>query len=204
MEIINDNKELKKLLEDSNFQTIKFCLLGIDNTGKTSLLDRIVYQKNFKYFKESIQGNISNTHANHRIIFVKNKYKLFKLELLDIPGQLIYFSLIEDFYQDIDVILNFYDPFKKESFDYIKRCFQSISELNNPSLCTYIIIKNKNDLNETKDQKIMISDEEILEYADKNNLSFRNLSNLEKYSLGIEEIIEDCINDYLHKNNKNL
>ena len=47
----------------------------------------------------------------------------------------------------------------------------------------------------------MISDEEILEYADKNNLSFRNLSNLEKYGSGIEEIIEDCINGYLNKNN---
>ena len=34
----------------------------------------------------------------------------------------------------------------------------------------------------------MISDEEVLEYADKNNLSFRNLSNLEKYGSGIEEI----------------
>ena len=72
--------------------------------------------------------------------------------LWDIPGQLKFFSLIKFFYKDAHVILNFYDPFKKESFDYIKRCFQSISELNNPSLCTYIIIKNKNDLNETKDQ----------------------------------------------------
>ena len=46
----------------------------------------------------------------------------------------------------------------------------------------------------------MISDEEVLEYADKNNLVFRNLSNLEKYGSGLEEIIEDCINGYLHKN----
>ena len=204
MEIINDDEEINKLLENSNFQIIKVCLIGIDNTGKTSLLDRIVYKKNFKYFKESIQGKISSISGQYHELFVKYKDKLFKLELLDIPGQLIYFSLIEDFYQDIDVILNFYDPFKKESFDYIKRCFQSISELNNPSLCTYIIIKNKNDLNETKDQKIMISDEEILEYADKNNLSFRNLSNLEKYSSGIEEIIEDCINCYIYKNNNYL
>ena len=49
----------------------------------------------------------------------------------------------------------------------------------------------------------MISDEEVLEYSDKNNLLFRNLSNLEKYGSGIEEIIEDIINTYLHKNNKN-
>ena len=201
MEIINDDEEINKLLENSNFQIIKVCLIGIDNTGKTSFLDRILYKKNFKYFKESIQGKISSTYAQYHGIFVKYKDKLFKLEIWDIPGQLVYFDLTKIFYKEAHVILNFYDPFKKESFDYIKRCFQSISELNNPSLCTYIIIKNKNDLNETKDQKIMISDEEILEYADKNNLSFRNLSNLEKYSSGIEEIIEDCVSGYIYKNN---
>ena len=81
--------------------------------------------------------------------------------------------------------------------------FKSVNGSNNQFLCKYIIIKNKYDLNETNDQKIMISNEEVIEYAEKNNLSFRNLSNLEKYGSGIEEIIEDCINGYLHKNNKN-
>ena len=100
--------------------------------------------------------------------------------------------------------MSFCGPFKKQSFDYIKKSFQDVKVSNSQYLCKYIIIKNKCDLNETNDKKIIISDKEILEYADKNNLSFRNLSNLEKYGSGIEEIIEDCINDYLHKNNKNL
>ena len=42
----------------------------------------------------------------------------------------------------------------------------------------------------------MISDEEVLKFTDEKYLSFRNLSNLEKYGPGIEEIIEDCINGY--------
>ena len=112
-----------------------------------------------------------------------------------------FFPLTKLFCKDAHIILNFYDPFNKESFEFIKKCFQSENELNNPFLCNYIIIKNKCDLNETKDNKIMISDEEVLEFVDKNNLSFRNLSNLEKYCSVPEEIIEDCINDYLHKNN---
>ena len=45
--------------------------------------------------------------------------------------------------------------------------FKSVNGSNNQFLCKYIIIKNKCDLNETKDQNIMISDEEVLEYADK-------------------------------------
>ena len=122
---------------------------------------------------------------------------------MDTAGKLKYFNLTKIFYKESHVILNFYNPFKKDSFEYIKNCFESVNELNSQFLCKYIIIKNKCDLNEIKDQKIMISDEEVIEYADKNNLSFRNLSNLEKYGSGIEEIIEDCINGYLHKNNKN-
>ena len=97
MDIINDNEEINKLKKDNHFQGIKVCLLGLDKTGKTSLLDRIFYKKNFKYFKESIQGKISSISGQYHELFVKYKDKLFKLELLDIPGQLIYFSLIEDF-----------------------------------------------------------------------------------------------------------
>ena len=204
MEIIIDNEEIDKLYEDSNLQTIKVCLLGLDNTGKTSFLDRIFYIDSFKYYKESIQENLSSTGANYRLLLIKYKGKLFRLDLWDTAGQLKNFQLIRFLYKDAHVILNFYNPFKKESFEFIKKCYQSVNDINNAFLCAYILIKNKCDLSETKDQKIMISDEEALEYADKNNLSFRNLSNLEKYGSGIEEIIEDCINGYLHKNNKNL
>ena len=204
MEIINDNEKINRLMEDFNCQAIKVCLIGLNNTGKTSFVDRILYKDSFKNFKESIKGNISTTGVKYHGILVKYKGKLFKLELWDTAGQLKYFALTKIFYKGAHVILYFYDPFKKQSFDYIKKSFQDVKVSNSQYLCKYIIIKNKCDLNETNDKKIIISDKEILEYADKNNLSFRNLSNLEKYSSGIEEIIEDCINDYLHKNNKNL
>ena len=204
MEIINNEKEIDKLNRHSNFQAIKVCLLGIDKTGKTSFLDRIFYRDTFKNFKESIQGKMSTTGATYKGIFVKYKGKLFKLELWDTAGKLKYFALTKIFYKDAHAVLNFYDPFKKESFEYAKKCFESVNGINSAFLCSYILIKNKYDLKETKDGKIMISDEEVLEYANKNNLSFRNLSNLEKYDSGIEEIFEDCINGYLNKNNKNI
>ena len=126
MEIIIDNEEINKLLEDSYFQTIKVCLIGIDNSGKTSFLDRIFYKDRFKYFKESIQGNISTTGAIYRSILVKYKGKLFMLDLWDTSGQLRYFGLIKLFYRDAYVILNFYNPFKKESFEYIKISFKCV------------------------------------------------------------------------------
>ena len=145
MEIINDNKELKKLLEDSNFQTIKFCLLGIANTGKTSLLERINFRDSFKFYKESIKGKIPNVSDSFLSILVKYKGKLFKLDLWDLAWQLKYFDLNKFLCQDADIILNFYNPFKKESFEYIKNSFQSVKESNRKYLCKYIIIKNKYD-----------------------------------------------------------
>jgi len=204
MEIIYNCEEIDKLCKDSNFQLIKVCLLGIDSTGKSSFLNRIFNRNKFDNFKKSIQGNIPNISSQFYRILVKYKGKLFKLEIWDTAGQLKFFSLNKIFYKEANVILNFYDPFKKESFEYIKNCLKGVNELNSTFLCICILIKNKYDLNEAKDKKIIISDEEVLEYADKNNLSFRNLSNLEKYGSGIEEIIEDCINGYLNKNNKNL
>ena len=91
MEIINNEEEIDKLSQGSNFQTIKVCLLGIDNTGKSSFLDRIFYRDSFKNFKESIQGKISTISANCRFIFVKYKGKLFKLELWDTAGKIKFF-----------------------------------------------------------------------------------------------------------------
>ena len=204
MEIIIDKKEKDLYLKNSNsnFQKIKVCLIGIDNTGKTSFLDRINFRDSFKFYKESIKGKIPSVGATYIPILVKYKGKLFELEFWDTAGQLRFFALSKIFFKDAHIILNFYNPFKKESFEYIKNSFQNVKESNRQYLCKYIIIKNKCDLNETKDKKIMISDEDILEYADKNSLSFRNLSNLEKYGSGIEEIIEDCINGYLNKKNK--
>ena len=148
MEIINNYEEIDKIVKDSNFQIIKVCLIGIDNTGKTSFLDRILSRNSFKTYKESIQGKISSTSAQYYQILVKYKGKLFKLELWDTAGQLKYFPLTRIFYKEAHVILNFYDPFNEESFEYIKNCFKNVNELNSLFLCKYIIIKNKYDLNE--------------------------------------------------------
>ena len=204
MGIINDNEKINKLSDNSNIHYIKVCLLGIDKSGKTNFLNRFINRNNFNNFKESIQVYTPTLGASYLVLSVEHKSKLFKLEIWDTAGDLKWFSLTRIYVKDANIILNFYDPFNKDSFEYIKKCYQIVKEMNNVFPCSYILIKNKCNLKETKDKKIMVPDEEILEYADKHNLSFRNLSILEKYDSGIEEIIEDCFNDYLYKNNKKL
>ena len=203
MEIINNDEGIKKFNLNLNFQKFKVCLMGIDNSGKSTFLNRIDSINNFKKFKESIKVYTPTDGVSFFSIFIKYKGKLFHLDVWDCSGQERYSALVSYFQYNALAILNFYDPFNKKSFELIKKNLEILKELNNKYLCCYIIIKSKCDLNETKDRNIMISDEEVLEFADKNNLLFRNLSNLEKYGSGIEEIIEDIINAYLHKNNKN-
>ena len=202
MEIISDDKGKKKL-DDKNYKRIKMVLYGIERSGKTTFLDRIFSKIRFNNFKDSIKTYKPTIGAFYSNIFLKFKDKLFLVDLWDEPGQLKYISLVQGFGRDADIILNFYDPFNKDSFEYIKNCLQGVKIINNPLNRTSILIKSKYDLNKTKDNNIVISDEEALDFADKNNMLFRNLSNLEKYGSGIEEILEDCINGYLQKRNEN-
>ena len=203
MEIISDSETIKKLVEKKKYQKIKITLYGIEKSGKSTFLKRIVSKIHFNNFKDSIKIYNPTIGAFYCQIFLKFKDKSFLIDFWDTSGQLRFSPLIKYFSKDAHIILNFYDPFNKDSFEYIKNCRQGIKQVNNLLHCTSILIKNKCDLNETKNKNIMVSDEEVLEYADKNNLLFRNLSNLEKHGSGIEEIIEDCINGYLHKNNEN-
>ena len=91
MEIFNENEEMNKLLKDSNIQSIKVCLIGIECSGKTTFLDRIIYRKDFNNFKEKIKIYYPTISACYRRIFVKLKNKIFKLDLWDTSGQLNFF-----------------------------------------------------------------------------------------------------------------
>ena len=100
MEIIFD-KEEKGLYTN---QKIKVFLIGIDNAGKTSFLDRINSRDSFKFYKESIKGKIPTFGASYISILVKYKGKLFELYLWDLAVQLKYFALINIFCQEAHII----------------------------------------------------------------------------------------------------
>ena len=177
MEIIADNEEIRKLSQNNNFEKIKVCLNGIYSSGKTTFLKRITSQNNFNIFKESIKIYRPANIIAYFSIFIKYKGKSFHLDFLDYSRQERYLSLRNFFLKDSHAILNFYDPFNKDSFKYIKKSYQSLKN-KIMNFFIYILIKNKCDLNETKDKDIIISDKEVLEFVDENNLLFRNLSNL--------------------------
>ena len=69
---------------------------------------------------------------------------------------------------------------------------------NNNKNCIYVLISNIYDLNFSSNEKEdIISEEEILEFAEENNLIFAHLSILEKYSQGVNELFQKVFKEYL-------
>ena len=124
MEIIADNEEIRKLSQNNNFEKIKVCLNGIYSSGKTTFLKRITSQNNFNIFKELIIDYLPSICATFKDVIIKFKNKVFKLIICDVSGKLKYFSLLNIFNQKANIILNFFNPFNKESFEYIKKSYQ--------------------------------------------------------------------------------
>ena len=65
----------------------------------------------------------------------------------------------------------------------------------------YIFVRIKYDLGMNKDNRMndFVSDEEALEFADKNNIKFAHVSSVEKYGNGIKEFFSLVLNQILEK-----
>ena len=74
-------------------------------------------------------------------------------------------------------MLIFYNANNKKSFEYAKQLCCEKKNNNN----IIILIRSKYDINITVKNGEFVSDEEALEFADKNNIFFLNLSNSEKH-----------------------
>ena len=80
----------------------------------------------------------------------------------------------------------FYDSLDKSSFERIKEHFINIKNINFSNKRIYALMRGKYDLNvKSNEYRDIITDEEILELADENNIIFFHLSNFEKYENGV-------------------
>ena len=99
--------------------------------------------------------------------------------------------LINVFIKGSHVIIFFYDSMNRQSFEKIKNLYCSDSIDKN---FIFFIVRNKYELKrQSDDNSDLISDEEVLEFADKNNMIFKHISILEKYETGIDELFNEII-----------
>ena len=104
------------------------------------------------------------------------------LDFWDTAGQEKFKTLAKFFYINTGIFLMFYDSLDKSSFERIKEHFINSKKIKFPNEPIYALIRSKYDLNvKSNEYRDIITDEEVLEFADENNINFFHLSNFEKY-----------------------
>ena len=194
MEFIDNNKNYDNELK------LKVTIVGLSESGKSKSITRL-NSNNYYDFKK-IQDNYQITVGfEFETKKIRIKSKVFTLQIWDTCGQPIYDSLIQNFYKNSNIFFIFYNSFNIESFEKAKQYFDDIRNylIDENKIC--ILVSSKYEINLKPDEyKNIVSDEEAMEFADKNNIYFYHISSFEKYSTGINELIFFALLEYLKKN----
>ena len=91
----------------------KIVLVGETQTGKSSLINRLIFQK-FEYLCNTICAGVFNK------IFKYNSRRKIKLEIWDTSGQKKYMPFTKIFIKNADVVVFVYSIINKASFEEIK------------------------------------------------------------------------------------
>ena len=176
---------------------LKIVLLGKEDTGKTKFIERLIAINDYCKFNKS-KVYISTQTGIYLTRKLKFQNKVFKLDIWDTAGRQSFERIARLFYNNCDIILLFYNSFNKQSFERIKEIYKDciIQDINKK--CIYFIIRNKYDL-KVKDKEY-VSDEKVIEFADKNNIFFTNMSSYEKCETGIDKLIFLILNEFCKYN----
>ena len=62
----------------------------------------------------------------------------------------------------------------------------------------FFMVRSQYDLkNKPSDNSDIVSDEEVLEFVNKNKMNFAHISNIEKYETGIDNLFDNIISEFL-------
>ena len=135
---------------------------------------------------------------------IKFKNKIFRLYIFNYYGIELGYNII----RCSDVFLLFYDAYDRYSFEKVRDKVKYIydehyEQQNNNFNCILFLIRSKYELSLKSQNDDYVSDEEAMEYADKNNMLFTHISSFEKYDSGIKNLLNLILIEYLRRNNKN-
>ena len=168
-------KNLDKAEEEKN--QINILLVGDTNTGKTSFVKRLIFNKYDLTFVASIG-------VDFELKKIKYKNKIYTIRLFDTAGQERFKSITKSYFRLANAYFIFFDLSNKDSLNHIHNWIDLIKEYSEKSI--FIILGNKDDL------KKKISDEIINENLERyKDIIFIKISVSKNYN--IKEAIERMI-----------
>ena len=168
-------KNLGKAEEEKN--QINILLVGDTNTGKTSFVKRLIFNKYDLTFVASIG-------VDFELKKIKYKNKIYSIRLFDTAGQERFKSITKSYFRLANAYFIFFDLSNKDSLNHIHNWIDLIKEYSEKSI--FIILGNKDDL------KKKISDEIINENLERyKDIIFIKISVSKNYN--IKEAIERMI-----------
>ena len=172
---------------------LKLIIIGDSSVGKSNILS--VY--NDGQFNEKLQPSIGVEFIAKNIEIEQTK---FRLQIWDTAGQESFLSMTKVYYKNSCCSFIVYDITEKKSFNHVEFW---LNELKNeaPESILYVLIGNKNDLNE----KRVISYEQGNEYAKKHKMMFFETS--AKNKIEIDNIFKEtvkCINKNIQEGKYDL
>jgi len=175
---------------------LKILVIGEIKTGKSLFIQRLTNLDDYE-FKRSTKSYNETIGLEFNIKYINFNNTIFKLQFWDTSGQERFNTILRTFFEHANVILIFFDAEDRNSFERAKNIYkEKCKEIKN---ATIILIRSKYG-NSKKEFINCISDEEALEFVDRNKISFAHICCFEKYETGIKELITLILTQYLRKN----
>ena len=144
---------------------IKIVTLGDSMVGKTSIVYRYFENK----FNESILSTIG---IDFKTKYIKVRDASVKVLIWDTAGQEKFRNIAKQYYQGANGVLLVFDVSDRKSFERIEYWLNEIKENNKIDSMYAVIVANKIDLVGER----VISRDEAEKYAEKNNISYFEVS----------------------------
>lgn len=175
--------------DDSNYNFIfKIILIGDSNTGKTSLINRFIYN--------SFDPNYMCTIG---VDFMMKKVELdnstiVKLQLWDTAGMEKYRQITANYFRGAQGAIVVFDLTNKESFNMIQKWIDFFYQTANTQFHrTIIVVGNKSDLTEER----KVTPEEISKYISTNKFQYYETS--AKYGSNVDNLFIDFTKQLVSK-----
>ena len=177
-------------LESEKGKEIKVILLGNSGVGKTSIINRYIFNK----FDQNSETTLGSTFFTKEI--EKNK-DLYKLNLWDTTGQEKYRSITNLFIKGAQIVILVYSVDLLSSFEGLDYWYKSIKEILQGNNFVLAVVGSKSDL--IKDEEEVVSEEEAKKFASERKAKFKLISSKED-SDGINSLFDSLLDELIKQN----